>query len=447
MTERHAESNCHEHGQSPVDGEPRVGRRSYLKLAGAAVGSPPSLTSVAGARTAADGVGATRTPRPNATTADALDHSVFSRTVDAVAAGCDPTGETPCDDAFRRMVGDDTFLSFPSGTYRFTRPQVVLGVENLGLVGRGDVTFLAPPNFNGNLLTIAGGARLAFAGIDVDVTAPGSTPGLRLCAHDSLTVEDVTFRGRGTHPPTDRPVANALSPVVRSPNGRGTVRNVVARNGGSMGAAYRRPAGRAGIWVGSATRGTVTIEDCHLDGFPGGGVYASETSGRVRVKGGSFRDNDIAGIRLGGAGRIENARVEAGVERRRSARGGTDACAIRLEGGGSGAEIANCDVAIGPDTGGAGAIVAAHDYGGFTLRDTRVRAIDRPAVRGLDPEDGYYSPPQGSLGTRFERCAIVGSRPRIRLTGRPVPRFVECSFDDSDPTRASDARATDRDRR
>lgn len=441
MTERHTRSDRPCSGWSRTDGGPRVGRRSYLKLASAAVGSAACLTGAASASATVDTADAMRA---NAT---ARDSASFSRTVDAAAAGCDPTGERSCDAAFRRTVDDDTLLRFPAGTYRFTRPQVVLGVDSLGVVGEGDVTFQVPSNFNANLLTIAGGSRLVFAGIDVDTTASGATAGLRLCARDRLVVENVTFRGRGTHLPTNHPVANALSPVVRSPEGVGLVRNVVARNDGSMGPAYRHPNGRTGIRVGSATQGTVVIVDCHFRGFPVGGIYASETSGTISVAGGSFRDNDVAGIRLGGAGRIENARIEAGLDDGVSTTGSMDACAIRLEGGGSGAAIESCDLAIGPDAGGDGAIVADHDYGGFTLRDARirVRGVDSPAVRGFDPRGGRYSPPRGSLGAGFERCsmAVTDGISPVQLTGRPAPRFERCSFDGL--ARTPDDHATDRD--
>jgi hypothetical protein len=450
MTKRHTRSTAREHAGSSADDGPSVGRRSYLKLAGTAVGSVPLATNATGTASGTSTVGAN----------DATDETVgepmngasgFSRTVDAVAAGCDPTGERTCDRAFRRAVANGGLVRFPAGTYRFSRPQVVLGVESVGVVGDGDVTFVVDPGFEGNLLTVAGGSRLSFAGIDIDMTAPSAIAGLRLCARDSLRIENVTVRGRTRERPTDHPVANVLSPVVRSPDGTGIVRNVVARDGGPVGPAHRRPDGRAGIRVGSATRGTVTIADCDLEGFPAGGVYASETSGTVRIEGGRYRDNDVAGIRLGANGAVENARIVAGFETDPatdppvsgllasgsaadpSASGSTAACGVRLEGGGSGATIAGCDVRVGPDAGGEGAVVAAHDHGGFALRDSRIRVrkADLPAVCGFDPRTGRYSPPRDSLGTRIENCAITGSGdgPSVRLVGRPAPRLERCLVD------------------
>jgi hypothetical protein len=433
-TERHDESSCQGDVSVPDgDGDRCVGRRSYLKLAGATAGSASLLGRAAGARAARAG-------------------DAFLRRVNAAEAGCDPTGRTPSDEAFRQAIAEDTLLTFPAGTYRFTEPQVVLGLDRVGLLGEGEVSFVVPPGFDGNLLTIAGGSELLVRGIDVDMTAAGAVPGLRLRARDRLLVEDVEFRGRGVYSPGDGPVANALSPVVRSPDGVGIVRNVRAHNDGPIGPAYRREDGRAGIRIGGATRGTVRIADCHFQGFQNGGAYVSETAAAVRIVGGVYRDNDVAGIRIGGTGppsTIENARVEAGFGN--SATPGTtdpsamNASAIRFEGGGSGSEVRECELAVGPDVVGEGVVVAGHDYGGFTLRDTQIRApSDRPAIRGLAPHGGLYSPPRGSFETRLERCSIVGPDrdEAVRLTERPTPRVEAPSLDGT--SFLEDARSTDR---
>jgi hypothetical protein len=433
MTGRHDGSGRRDGASVPPgDGDRRVGRRSYLKLAGVTAGSISLLGRAAGAPTHGE--------------------EAFPRRVDAADAGCDPTGRTPSDRAFQRAIAQDTLLTFPPGTYRFTEPQVVLGLDRVGLLGEGDVSFVVPPGFDGNLLTIAGGSELLLRGIDVDMTAAGAVPGLRLRARDRLLVEDVTFRGRGAYTPTDEPVANALSPVVGSPDGVGIVRNVRAHNDGPMGPEHRSDTGRAGIRIGGATRGTVRIENCHLRGFPSGGAYVSETAAPIRIVGGVYRDNDVAGIRIGGTGpksTVEDARVEAGLGNSGTSStdpGPTSACAIRFEGGGSGSEVRECELAIGSGTEGGGAIVAAHDYGGFVLRDTRIRAGDGtfPAVRGLAPHGGPYSSPRGSLETRLERCSIVGPdrENAVRLTGRPAPHVEDTSLDGT--AFLQDAGSTDR---
>jgi len=172
MTGRHDESSCRDDASVPSGDDDRcVGRRSYLKLAGATAGSVSLLGRAAGVQAARAG-------------------GAFSRRVDAVDAGCDPTGRTPSDGAFRRALAEDTLFTFPTGTYRFTEPQVVLGLDSLGLRGEGEVSFVVPAGFDGDLLTIAGGSELLFHGIDVDMTAAGATPGLRLGARDRLLIED-----------------------------------------------------------------------------------------------------------------------------------------------------------------------------------------------------------------------------------------------------------------
>ena len=421
MTGRHDESSCRDDASVPSGDDDRcVGRRSYLKLAGATAGSVSLLGRAAGVQAARAG-------------------GAFSRRVDAVDAGCDPTGRTPSDGAFRRALAENTLFTFPAGTYRFTEPQVVLGLDSLGLRGEGEVSFVVPAGFDGDLLTIAGGSELLFHGIDVDMTAAGATPGLRLGARDRLLIEDVEFHGRGVYSPTNEPVANALSPVVRSPDGVGIARNVRARNDGPMGPEYRSDTGRAGIRIGGATRGTVRIENCRLQGFQNGGAYVSETAAEIRIVGGVYRDNDIAGIRIGGTGpesTVERARVEAGLGNA-TASGTTDSdamntCAIRFEGGGSGSEVRGCDLVLDAGAEDEGAVVAAHDHGGFVLRDTRIRAAGgSPAIRGLTPHGGPYSPPQGSIETRLERCSIAGPDPEdaIRLTERPAPHVEDHSLD------------------
>jgi hypothetical protein len=434
ITDRHDESSCRDDAfVPPGDGDRRVDRRSYLKLAGATVGSASLLGRAADARKARVG-------------------DAFSRQVNAVDAGCDPTGRTSSDGAFQRALAEDTLLTFPAGTYRFTEPQVVLGLDSVGLLGEGEVSFAVPPGFDGNLLRIVGGSELLLRGIDIDMTATGAVPGLRLGARDRLFVEDVEFRGRGTYAPTDEPVADALSPVVRSPDGVGIIRNVRARNDGPMGPEYRTNTGRAGIRIGGATRGTVTIEDCHFQGFQNGGAYVSETAAEVRIVGGVYRDNDVAGVRIGGTdpgSTVENARVEAGLGDTMApgptGSGTMNTCAIRFEGGGSGSEVRECDLALGSGVESEGTVVAAHDYGGFVLRDTRIRTGGgRPAIRGLAPHGGPYSPPRGSLETRFERCSIVGPDrdEAVRMTDRPTPRVEALSIDST--ALAGDARPTSR---
>lgn len=252
----------------------------------------------------------TSTDRPTTTLEPPLDE--FDRVIDAVEdAGCDPTGVTPCGPAIERVVADGVALRFPAGRYRFERGYGFRGLDHLGFVGEGRVTFVPPPGFNDKLIELSGD-RMVFKGIDVDLRARDTTAGIRVITNDGFQIEDVTFRGRGTHP--DEAVTNALAVAVENAGGKGTVRNVVAEQGSAIGH-YKNGNGRVGIWVGRRHNGSVTVEDCRLAEFGNNGIYASRALGSTQVIGGTFRNNNIAGVRLGAPGSsVTGATVEIDVD-------------------------------------------------------------------------------------------------------------------------------------
>ncbi|WP_135536745.1 hypothetical protein [Halostella pelagica] len=239
-------------------------------------------------------------------------------TVDMVAdQGCDPNGTEPCDEKVRSAAGSGKLLQFPAGTYRFERENPLMGVNDFGIRGEGDVTFTVPSGFDGKILTISGGDSLTVENVTVDQSADGATPGLQFGARRDLTVSNVDFAGQGIHPDSgprgsggNPPVTNALSLAVLGDGGTGTITNVTARNGGLMGA-YNQGKGRAGIWVGARHSGTLTLSNCRMSGFPNNGVYASRTSGTVQIEGGTYRNNDISQVRIGSSGSyVEGATIE-----------------------------------------------------------------------------------------------------------------------------------------
>jgi hypothetical protein len=216
-----------------------VNRRSYLIAAGAAVGSTALFSGRASAAFERRGIR-------------------FKRTVNMVEeAGCDPTGNEPCDEEITDAADDFTLLKFPPGEYRLTEKNIVLGKTNLGFVGEGDVRFTVPEQFNEKVLVVDDGTGLLFENIDIDQTADGATAGLHLGVDDDLEVHDVTFIGEGINPASDPrgegsgnpTVTNAFTPIVRSPDGTGIAENVVAENAGLLGA-YNAGDGRVGVFIG-----------------------------------------------------------------------------------------------------------------------------------------------------------------------------------------------------
>ena len=339
-------------------GEQRSGlsldRRSCLKLAGTAVGSAGLLTGTAGAATERRGIR-------------------FTRTVNMVSdAGCDPSGREPCDAKIRAAADDYTLLKFPAGTYKITEKNVVLDKTNLGFLGVGDVRFKVPQRFNDKALVVERGTGVLFENIDIDLTATGATPGLHLAADDNLEVHDVEFIGQGIHPDSDprskgdgNPnVTNAFSPIVRSPDGTGRVTNFVAKNDGLMGA-YNTGEGRVGVWIGTGTRGTITLKDCQIAEFPNNGMYCSRTPGAVRVEGGNFSNSDVSQVRIGSEGSyVDGATIQ--VNSATSSSPNPDDMlngrGVRLETGAldtAGARVRNCDIVIANAPHSDGGVVAS----------------------------------------------------------------------------------------
>jgi hypothetical protein len=406
-----------------------VDRRSYLKLAGVAAGSVPLLSGSATAFTR-------RGIR-------------FKRTVNMVEeAGCDPTGNQPCDEQITDAAGDYTLLKFPAGTYKLTEKNVILGETNVGFVGEGDVRFKVPERFNEKLLVVDDGTGLLFEGIDIDQTADGATPGLHLGADDNLRVHDVELIGQGIHPdsiPKGEPgwspgdgasngnpdVMDYFYPIVRSPDGTGLVTNLEANNHGLMGA-YNAGDGRSGIWVGVENKGTITFRDCHIEEFGSNGTYTSRTYGVVQFEGGTYRNNDNNQIRIGSTGSyIDGATldVDAASSDAPNPYEALNYRGARIEMGRmsdrTDIAIRNSDITIRSSPHSGGGVVAEATASEFRVEDTRI-GVDVDGVRGVlgkEPDGGgaYPAPAKPHAGT-LRNVSITGSAANhaaITLRNRP----------------------------
>ena len=405
---------------------PSIGRRSYLVAAGATVGSAGLFSGTAAAFER-------RGIR-------------FKDTVDMVAdAGCDPTGEEPCDAKIREAADDYTLLKFPAGEYLITEKNAILGYTNLGFLGEGDARFRVPENFNEKALVIDRGTGLLFEGIDIDQRVEGATPGLHFGADDDLRISDVEFLGQAIHPDSDPrsrgdgnpPVTNAFTPIVRSESGTGTVTNVVAKNDGLMGA-YNHGNGRIGVWIGLGHRGTVTLENCQFEGFPNNGLYGSRTGGVVQVEGGVFRNNDITQVRLSSRDSyVENATITVDLDDSDSPNpeDTLNSRGIYFEAGRygyGGAEVRDCDVSIVSTPNSDGGVVMGRDGANHGVHDSRIRvATDGVrAVRAKAPTGfGSRGPPPEPHDAILKRVSITGGAndaEAIRIDQREGSVVSEC---------------------
>ena len=340
----------------------------------------------------------------------------YERVVDMVAdAGCDPSGTEPCQDAIRRVAADDTLLRFPTGTFLISEPTVIDDVDRLGIVGTGRTRLRAAEGFGGKLLNLQVG-ELSFQDVDIDLEAPNTTAGLRIVADRGFRLENVEFHGRGTH--TDPETVSALSPSVTSPDGVGIVKDLVARQGSAW-AHYRGGSGRGGIHVGGDHEGTLRVIDCHLAEFGNNGIYGNDTPGNVQVEGGVYRNNNVAGIRIGGAGSyVDGALVEVDPARYTGPRT-EEGYSFNMRGiivaqkpekygfKGAGAEVRNCDIRIAENPSGSSAgIDIWHAAQTLQVTNTRIQMEkNSPAIRRSGQQSGGSRP--SSSDPRWVRCDDV----------------------------------------
>lgn len=184
------------------DGRSLMDRRSYLKLAGAAVAS----VVAAGA----------------AGTASA--EKRHDTVVDMVEAGADPTGTTFIDPVLERVAGDDTRLVFPDGDYllaSFRRDDL----SNFGVTADA-ASLVAPAGARGDWIRLRGGRDHAFSGLTFDLSRSDDAR-VELRPDDGLSLRRTAVTG--WHAPT--PHAGSLVVGLRNDDARGTVRDL--RFGGS----------------------------------------------------------------------------------------------------------------------------------------------------------------------------------------------------------------------
>lgn len=406
-----------------------LSRRSYLRLAGAAA--------------AVGGVSATA-PAMAALAAASYRGYSFSNVVDMVAdAGCDNDGSTDCSDEIENYAADDTLLVFPPGDYRIANKVTLDGYTKVGLYGIGDVTFVWDSGFNRNKdFELNNTTHFYYEGIDWDITAD-TCPGMFVMADQSFHLENIEIIGRGNGD------ANALNPFITNSDGLGLIRNFVAKTGSDW-----NTDGRVGVLVsrnkdGTARNyGTIRLEDCHLEEFENNGIYAGGSKGPVQVRGGVFRNNNRAGVRLAGPDSwIENAFIEADLSKARPGSNATTTSnPVNLRGiwwnsyfGKTGGEVRGCDIRVAGGTNSQGAIAFRDSGGAMTLKDTRieVHVNETPALWAQPPDKNLVSSPyhvQGdniqithtgdgdqSAGDRYDNA--------VYLNDRDNSDFTNCSIE------------------
>jgi len=294
----------------------------------------------------------------------------YGRVVDLVAdAGADPHAEESIVPVLEEAAGDDTLLYFPEGQYLMDDLWAIPEFEHLGVVGE-DATVVPQRGYFGYLFVFGMPERqasdLRFEGIDFDFTAPETAPRpIQVQIDDAFVVQDLRARGVGGTARFD----------VTSADGTGVVRNLEFPDGGME-------PNPVGILVGPANRGRVRFEECHVEGFPGNGLYASPSNGPIEVVGGVYANNGIASVRVSSPAVVRDltVRCDEAPAGFRNMRG------IRLRNGES-ALVENCTVEMSEVTYSDGAVVVEPMMESATIRnvDVRLSADEVPAINARSP--------------------------------------------------------------
>ncbi|AWB28311.1 right-handed parallel beta-helix repeat-containing protein [Halococcoides cellulosivorans] len=310
----------------------------------------------------------------------------FERRIDAVAAGADPTGEEPVTPLIEDWADDDTLVAFEPGTYALD-PTAFSGLRRVGLVGTGpDPARFVPTAgdcLGGHPWVAAENVRdLHLENVAFDLTGADSGGPIHLHLTGDSTLRDVDVLGS---------CANQLSAMrieVLDAEGTATLEGLTARN-----ADGNRTL--TGLFVGEDHAGTLRVQDCSIAEFSDNGLYASApggpegADGTVEVLGGTYRNNNVAGVRLGSTDARATG-VSIVVDDEPPGWGQLNARGIRLRNK-SGQVIEDCSIAFGTDAAASfGGVVVHHDNGAATVRESSI-TIDRdavPAIHALSPATG-----------------------------------------------------------
>lgn len=348
----------------------------------------------------------------------------FDDTVDVVAEyDADPTGEEPVSQLVQQASQDGTLVVFPEGEYLFDRKvdlrDALSRDQTVGFLGEGDVLWTFPDGFNEFALDLDVGQTF-ISNVDFQIRPNRAVSGCRILTERGFYIDDVTHHGRGIYP------ESAVTPCwhlrVSDPDATGILRNFTCREGSAW-AHYKGGNGRIGVFV-SRGRGRIRIVDNHLEEFGNNAVYASRTLSPVQVDGGTFRNNNVCGVRISGKDSyVDGATLVVDPSEYSGPRTREDDSfqlrAVVIEQGNQslgefvepGAEVRNCDIRVENNpTVGPGIDIWP---GGRTLtvRDTDMHYTnDGPAiVRASRTSQGRHSPSPEPRWLKLRDVTVTGA--------------------------------------
>jgi len=274
--------------------------------------------------------------------------------IDVTAHGVDNSGNSSVTSAIQSLAQDNRILYFPDGEYYFDSAIRFVGFQNFGLIAADGARFVPAqasqydaPGQSVNVFTLgvpnSPGTNLHVENLTFDFTANETgVRGLHASISDGLVVRDVDVIG--TH---DTGAPGPLNTDIVSSGGSGVVENLSLPDGGvhvdhTSTSLHSAGAGPSGLNVSAHHTGSLTVRNAEINGFPDNGLYAATRDGTVTVEGGTFRNNNVASVRLMGQGSsvsgarivVDNGHPSFGAQR-----------AIRLNKG-QNLEVRNVDVEV-----------------------------------------------------------------------------------------------------
>ncbi|WP_227379652.1 hypothetical protein [Haladaptatus halobius] len=384
-----------------------MNRREYLRLSGLAL-----ATSLAGCGR-----------KPKKSKKELLDpyRNRFDKIVDMGNKDVDQTGSEPINSVITESLENQTLLYFPSGTYRLSRLDLS-NMTNCGLVGN-QATFLTPAKEQGNWIFGGSVQDLLIDGFTFDYTEPTAAPVIVFSVRGQRNIlRNLTFKGsRGSYP------RSGLELKVPQSSASLLVDQLKMRGGSKNGSAiYTHPG-----------EGRLRFVNCHIENWFEG-LYASPHSGPLIINGGTYANNGIDQVRIGGGesgARVENATIRVSKpENKPNMRG------IWLEEG-TNAIIDNCSVEITDLTGtnSSGGIVIGKQFGNAKITNTTIQTNHSiPGIHVRKPITEYDSTTMPSMPqlpsnhqVTCENIEIYGTAPggtAIMLTDRDRCRFKSISI-------------------
>ena len=405
-------------------GKTVLNRRSYMKMAGAALTGAGLAASdltgrVAAARTASD--------------------FQFDTVLNAVDdLGADPNGNEDVVPIIENNYASNTKIEFPPGEYKLGSTWVDTGssVSNFGLVGTGssprDVQFVVPDGrFNDTKAVALMGPKSAhlFKNWSIQLTTNGDRAfPMRIDTEDASLFEDLEWLGSVADQNTSDQ-GQVLAVATTTQSGVNTARRLVI---GKDAAAQRPgyPDGRAGIRVDGAHSGEMILEDLHVERQGSSAFRLAAAPGVLTVLGGVFKNNDNTNIRFSGGDHPSKHSVIDGAE---VVIDDVDhsSQAIHVDNSNnyhSGAVVKNVDVKVTDSTAGQPAIASPSwaDHGSISFYNCCVQ--NDVGVYTVDIDDVSMSDDDIVI----DGCHFTGSGKGIDVSGRDGSVMKNSCFDMSD---------------